>query len=64
MVVKNLLRAYRRDKDGKVVKDRDHLMDAMRYLIMSGRNSMATKPQAIPDDYQPQSYCPGDRQHT
>jgi hypothetical protein len=55
---------YLRDKDGKVVKDRDHFMDAMRYLIMSGRNSMATKPQAIPDDYQPQYYCPGDRQHT
>ena len=27
------LRAYRRDTDGKVVKERDHLMDAMRYLV-------------------------------
>jgi hypothetical protein len=30
------LRSYRRDTNGKVVKERDHLMDAMRYLIMSG----------------------------
>jgi Terminase RNaseH-like domain len=30
------LRSYRRDTKGKVVKERDHLMDAMRYLIMSG----------------------------
>jgi hypothetical protein len=29
-------RIYRRDEDGKVVKEGDHLMDAMRYLIMSG----------------------------
>lgn len=39
------LRAYRRDKDGKVVKERDHLMDAMRYLVMSGRGRMVAKPQ-------------------
>jgi len=45
------LRAYRRDKDGKVVKERDHLMDAMRYLVMSGRGRMSTKPQPV-DDYE------------
>lgn len=28
---------YRRDDDGKVVKRNDHLMDCMRYLVMSGR---------------------------
>ena len=39
------LRAYRRDKDGKVVKERDHAMDATRYLIMSGRDRMRAKPQ-------------------
>ncbi len=38
-------RLYRRDENGKVVKERDHLMDAMRYLIMSGRDRMRTKPQ-------------------
>jgi phage terminase large subunit-like protein len=45
------LRIYRRDKDGKVVKDRDHLMDAMRYLIMSGRDRMIAKPKPEVDDY-------------
>lgn len=29
------LRLYRRDEKGRVVKERDHLMDAMRYLVMS-----------------------------
>jgi hypothetical protein len=29
-------RLYRRDDKGKVVKDNDHLMDATRYLIMTG----------------------------
>lgn len=30
------LRLYKRDEDGKVVKENDHLMDATRYLVMSG----------------------------
>jgi hypothetical protein len=29
-------RLYRRDKTGRVVKKHDHLMDATRYLVMSG----------------------------
>lgn len=29
-------RLYRRDEKGRVVKDNDHLMDALRYAIMSG----------------------------
>ena len=29
-------RMYRRDEKGKIVKTHDHLMDATRYLIMSG----------------------------
>ena len=29
-------RLYRRDKNGKVVKEKDHLMDALRYDILSG----------------------------
>ena len=42
-------RLYRRDEDGRVVKQRDHLMDAMRYLVMSGREGMKTKqPPAAP----------------
>lgn len=31
-------RLYRRDENGKVVKENDHLMDCMRYLIASGLN--------------------------
>jgi hypothetical protein len=29
-------RLYRRDENGKVVKENDHLMDDTRYLIMNG----------------------------
>jgi phage terminase large subunit-like protein len=44
-------RLYRRDEDGRVVKDRDHLMDAMRYLVMSGRDRMRAKPAAPKPEY-------------
>jgi hypothetical protein len=30
------MRLYRRDEQGRVVKENDHLMDALRYNIMSG----------------------------
>lgn len=30
------IRIYRRDENGKVVKENDHLMDAKRYLVMTG----------------------------
>lgn len=36
---------YRRDEKGKVVKERDHLMDAARYLVMSGMARASTEPQ-------------------
>jgi hypothetical protein len=40
-------RKYHRDDkgSGKIVKHDDHLMDATRYLIISGRHRMHTKPQ-------------------
>jgi terminase large subunit-like protein len=49
----NWLREFRRyhrdDKgSGKIVKRDDHLMDATRYLIISGRQRMCTKPQPRP----------------
>jgi phage terminase large subunit-like protein len=34
-------RLYRRDEDGDVVKENDHLMDATRYLILAGTKSTA-----------------------
>jgi Terminase RNaseH-like domain len=44
------LRKYHRDDKGagKIVKRDDHLMDATRYLIVSGRRHMCTKPQPRP----------------
>lgn len=37
-------RLYQRDKNGKVIKKRDHLMDAKRYWWLSGRDLMKTEP--------------------
>ncbi len=37
-------RVYRRDEKGKIVKDNDHLMDALRYLCMSIQEIMETPP--------------------
>lgn len=34
----NEIRLYRRDEKGKIIKSNDHLMDAWRYLVMSGRD--------------------------
>ena len=43
-------RKYHRDDkgSGKIVKRDDHLMDATRYLIISGRPRMSTKPEPRP----------------
>jgi hypothetical protein len=41
-------RIYQRDEKGHVLKQNDHLMDAMRYLIVSGQNRMKVKPVAEP----------------
>ncbi len=37
-------RLYRRDDKGKIVKERDHLMDVSRYLVMSGMGRAITRP--------------------
>ena len=37
-------RLYQRDTDGRIVKQTDHLMDATRYLIMSGVDRMRVAP--------------------
>lgn len=42
-------RLYRRDERGKVVKSNDHLMDALRYLIMSGLERAITEPKMRTD---------------
>lgn len=42
-------RIYRRDENGKIVKENDHLMDATRYLIMSGMR-VARVPSEFDED--------------
>lgn len=41
-------RIYRRDDKGQVVKKNDHLMDAIRYLVMSGLDRAIIQPNLIP----------------
>ena len=42
-------RLYRRDENGKIVKDNDHLMDCMKYLILSGMAIAADEMTATSD---------------
>jgi phage terminase large subunit-like protein len=37
-------RLYRRDKNGKIVKENDHLCDDLRYLVRSGKDVMRVEP--------------------
>lgn len=43
-------RIYRRDEDGKIVKENDHLMDSMRYLIMTGMRHARVAPMLDDED--------------
>lgn len=42
-------RMYRRDEKGKVVKTDDHVLDALRYLVASGRDMARLKPSSTRD---------------
>ena len=42
------MRLYRRNDKGKIVKENDHLLDCLRYLIMSGLDRAKTKPVEKP----------------
>lgn len=44
-------REYRRDDNGKVVKENDHRMDAFRYLVMTGPEIAMHKPTALAPDH-------------
>lgn len=53
-------RLYRRDEKGKIVKENDHIMDATRYLIMSGLERAKVKPSEVKEQSQGyQSYGGG-----
>lgn len=43
--LKEEFRLYRRDDKGKIVKEKDHLLDCLRYLILSGLGRAITKPK-------------------
>jgi phage terminase large subunit-like protein len=43
-------RRYRRDEKGRIVKEFDHLMDATRYLVMSGLERARTEPKKPQQD--------------
>lgn len=47
---RNEFRIYRRDEKGKIVKKDDHLMDATRYLVMSGLTYASVEPSLISDN--------------
>lgn len=52
-VCRNLIsefRIYRRNEDGKIVKENDHAMDALRYLIMSGMRVARYSPDIEEED--------------
>lgn len=42
------MKLYRRDENGHIVKKRDHLMDAMRYLVLSGLKVARVRYMALP----------------
>ena len=52
------MRLYRRDERGRVVKDNDHCIDALRYACMELHNIARTEPQP-PAEPKPQFYSPG-----
>ncbi len=53
-------RLYRRDVDGKIIKEDDHLMDATRYLVLSGIDRMTAEP---PESFQKELEWPYTRNY-
>jgi len=48
----NEMRIYRRDEKGQIIKKKDHLMDALRYVMCTGVDFMQIPPDS--DFYEPQ----------
>lgn len=53
-------RSYARDENGKIEKKNDHLMDALRYAIMTILEWMETQPNPDEDEYKPKQYIDRD----
>lgn len=49
-------RIYRRDENGKIVKDNDHLMDTTRYLVMTGMMHAGLPPSFVDEHNAQQAY--------
>ena len=49
-------RKYRRDLNGKIVKKDDHLMDAWRYVVMSGIHLLESLPKKRTGDFSREQY--------
>ena len=47
------MRLYRRDEKGRVVKDNDHLVDALRYAVMELQRIVRTEPAKKDEDEEP-----------
>ena len=54
-------RLYRRDQQGKIVKEGDHLMDAMRYLVMAGANGLQKSPRPEVPVYEYRTFREGEQ---
>ena len=57
---RNEMRLYRRNEKGEIVKENDHLMDSMRYNVMSGKAVARIKPFDTVEGKQWFSWQPAD----
>ena len=57
---RNEMRLYRRNEKGEIMKVNDHLMDALRYNVMSGRAVAKVKPMDRPDGQKWFAYTPAE----
>jgi hypothetical protein len=54
-------RLNRRDQQGKIVKEGDHLMDAMRYLVMAAANGLQESPRPEVPVYEYRTWAGGEQ---
>jgi hypothetical protein len=54
-------RLYRRDQQGKIVKEGDHLMDPMRYLVMADANGLQKSARPEVPVYEYRTWAEGEQ---